>query len=493
MGETFPIRLVDEPPFALGAVAVDPATRTLTGAGQILTIEPRTMQVLVTLARRRDEVVGRQTLIDACWEGRIVGEDAINRAILKLRRALDESGGSIIVETVARVGYKLSVVGETNDRAPASVNRRWMLGGGVVAAAAIASGGYFAWPRGPERSKRAQELYERGEVAFQQGLRDDNAQAVGFFEQAAALAPEDPSVAGALALAYRFEQTFRGPTVLAQSTAKADRATAHALALDSSNPDAIAAQSLYVPFRNHWLETERRLRAGLRLVPDSGVMNGFLGKVLAGVGRTRAAIVELERSVGGARFVPLLRGDLIQALFAAERLGDVDRELDAAAALWPRFVALWWLRFWTYAYTGRLDAALAHIEAKPGIPLEITSDELDAAQQALRALGNRSPATAQDALSGWDKVTRRIPSAWPTQIGLAAHLGQIDEAMQMTRRYLTPLIEKSAGPMPATTFLFSAPLAPLRQHPSFWSICERVGLADYWQKSGSRPDVWPKH
>ena len=51
-------------------------------------------------------MVGRDALIHACWKGRIVGEDAVNRAILKARNALEELDGNVSIETVAKVGYR---------------------------------------------------------------------------------------------------------------------------------------------------------------------------------------------------------------------------------------------------------------------------------------------------------------------------------------------------------------------------------------------------
>ena len=120
MANTQVIRLTDAERFALGGVTVTPAARTLAIGAHESVIEPRVMQVLVTLDRRRGEVVGREALIDACWDGRTVGEDAINRAILKLRRALHEIGGDVTIETVAKVGYRLCVgeLGSPADRAP---------------------------------------------------------------------------------------------------------------------------------------------------------------------------------------------------------------------------------------------------------------------------------------------------------------------------------------------------------------------------------------
>ena len=64
------------------------------------------MQVLVALARHRGQVVSRGDLIDACWGGRAVGDDAINRCIQALRR-LGENRGGFSILTVPRVGYRL--------------------------------------------------------------------------------------------------------------------------------------------------------------------------------------------------------------------------------------------------------------------------------------------------------------------------------------------------------------------------------------------------
>ena len=65
---------------------VRPATREVAADGAPEALEPRVMQVLVALARRRGEVVSRDELILSCWGGRAVGDDAINRCIARIRR-----------------------------------------------------------------------------------------------------------------------------------------------------------------------------------------------------------------------------------------------------------------------------------------------------------------------------------------------------------------------------------------------------------------------
>ena len=110
------------------------------------------MQVLVALAAARGETLTRDDLIDACWEGRAVTDDAINRVLSRLR-ALARDFGTFQVETITKVGYRL--VGNEGDVFPVppegqanAIGRRPMLLGGAALAIAAAGGvGWFAWDR----------------------------------------------------------------------------------------------------------------------------------------------------------------------------------------------------------------------------------------------------------------------------------------------------------------------------------------------------------
>ena len=43
-------------------------------------LDPRVMQVLVALTGAAGKVLSRDDLIALCWDGRIVGDNAINRS-----------------------------------------------------------------------------------------------------------------------------------------------------------------------------------------------------------------------------------------------------------------------------------------------------------------------------------------------------------------------------------------------------------------------------
>jgi len=102
------IVLAHQPDFSLGGFTVQPSTLEVARAGWTDSLEPRVMQVLVALNQARGAVLSRDDLITRCWDGRVVGEDALNRAIGRLRKlAKTDQGASFVIETIPRVGYRL--------------------------------------------------------------------------------------------------------------------------------------------------------------------------------------------------------------------------------------------------------------------------------------------------------------------------------------------------------------------------------------------------
>lgn len=94
--------------FVLGAIKVRPSLRQIEHHCHRDILEPRIMQVLVALAEGGGAVVSREDLVRRCWRGQSVSDDAINRCIAKLRRIAETCGGqTFIIDTIARVGYRL--------------------------------------------------------------------------------------------------------------------------------------------------------------------------------------------------------------------------------------------------------------------------------------------------------------------------------------------------------------------------------------------------
>jgi TolB-like protein/tetratricopeptide (TPR) repeat protein len=103
------IDLAREADFALGRARARPSACEVEFDGARIKLQPRVMQVLVALTRARGELVSRDALVDSCWGGLAVSDDAINRCIQRLRRLAEAEAPDIYsIETLPRLGYRLT-------------------------------------------------------------------------------------------------------------------------------------------------------------------------------------------------------------------------------------------------------------------------------------------------------------------------------------------------------------------------------------------------
>lgn len=121
-------------------------------------LQPRVMQVLVALAKARPDVVSRDRLVELCWDGRIVGDDALNRCILALRHlAQDFTPQPFAIETVPRIGHRLvKLPGARSQPAAQAARSRRLLATALLAALLVAFvGGFMAWQQRGAEAKPA--------------------------------------------------------------------------------------------------------------------------------------------------------------------------------------------------------------------------------------------------------------------------------------------------------------------------------------------------
>ena len=130
--------LIDRRPFRVGGATVDPVSRDASWTSGHERLQPQILKVLLVLHSRQGEVVTRDELVQLCWDGRIVGDDVINRAISLLRHLAEHAGG-FEIETVPRTGYRLI---ETKAVVRASNAGGWLAG---AAALLVLVGGVGAW------------------------------------------------------------------------------------------------------------------------------------------------------------------------------------------------------------------------------------------------------------------------------------------------------------------------------------------------------------
>ena len=92
-----------------GNVEINPASRTVTRAGQIVSLSPKEFDLLLTLVRRRGAVASRVELLREVWGHRVeVMTRTVDIHIAELRRKLeDDPSAPRHILTVWKAGYRL--------------------------------------------------------------------------------------------------------------------------------------------------------------------------------------------------------------------------------------------------------------------------------------------------------------------------------------------------------------------------------------------------
>lgn len=508
--------------FELGSATIRPASREIVSGGRVESIEPKVMQLLVTLARLTGRVVSRDELVEQCWGGRVVGEDAINRVIGKLRRAAESvAGGTFRIETIARVGVRLMVIQPATtpplpgaDAAllttPRAFLRRWafaaVLGTGV---AAIGLGVAFhtAIPRQP--SPRAMptlpaavtDLETRGLSAMFENTPEQTAEGVAYLRQATALAPQAAPVWGSLAMSYVLSLGWSPPAARAAVSARVRDAATHALAIDPRESRSAAALVSLAPTFRHWQQKSQALaRAALTARQDRGPLLYQQLQFLLAVGRTRDALAQAERLAVSSPLIPWIQAARIDLLAAAGRLDDADRAAEDARAIWPRDRLIWFTRFDLAVFNGQPERALAMAEDRLNWPKQTTADEMSLAARTAEAIIGRGPAEIDAALLAYRSAVGRGQGHAERAMRVAAALGRPATALEFARLlYSGGLAAEPRGTMlpqigladdaeRPTAALFLPPAQALWSQPEFFALMSDIGLIHYWRQAAP-PDI----
>ena len=92
----------------MGPWRVEPGRNAIFQGNDERHLENRLMQTLVFLAQHQGQVVSRQQFFNSVWQGLVVNEEALSRAISLLRSALDDDAHTPkFIQTIPGVGYRL--------------------------------------------------------------------------------------------------------------------------------------------------------------------------------------------------------------------------------------------------------------------------------------------------------------------------------------------------------------------------------------------------
>ena len=484
--------LAHEPPFALGAVRFHPAHRLASNGERSVVVEPRVMQLLVALARANGAVLSRDDIMDQCWDGRIVGDNALHRAVGRARRLLAMIGAhDFEIETVKGVGYRLRSGDWASEPPSSAMTANLARGGGIVTRrgmmAAVGAGGLAAATglligtrRARPPSALAKKLYAQAEAARKSDNLGATEQALSLYREALRDSPDFAAAWGALSLTYCGSMQGALDAELGALARLALSSADRCLQLDDRNLDGRLTQMVVPSHFRIWQDRKDRLKPFADQYPRHWAASAYVGRVTADMGDAHSAVEYVGRALEADPLVTGAAGQLAYALWAQGRLHEVEQILDVSGSRWQRSWFLWNVRFHYLTFSGQYEAASRHVRDEATKPFNLRPDAVNKRLRLIQALQHgRLSDRAASTEAYFAEGIERPPHVRNAAQALAA-LGAQSELLELLRGYLlgrgkhaTPLNSYSRRP---TYFLFLPHFEPFWSEPAFVALMNEIGL-----------------
>jgi tetratricopeptide (TPR) repeat protein len=418
----------------------------------------------------------------------------------KWRGAGRHSGWSQVRKSIdALVGGEHRLESGRPTRTGGATTRRTILIGAGAAVAAAAAGTF--WLRGGNEHRpdpQAALLFQKGTDALQNNdvFAADNPgslrNAIALLTQATQADPLYAKAWGSLSLAYaglkRVSPVSQRPGLDSRSRS----AAAETFKLEPHEPRATSALLLLDPLYRHWLTAEQADRAALKNSSPVPLLQFLLSETLGSVGRSKEAAAVSITADRKHFIIPGADRRIVVDLWAAGDLQGADQALTQAVDHWPQQPQVWRTRLDYLMYSGRPTDALAilHNEAdRPtGTPGQLVN-AIDAIGRALAARG--SPREAVDRSLEWLKSQ---PSEGLAVAQAAAAVRDLNTSFAILQGYYfgegdwSNIAPEAGDEDRATSPLFLPSMKIAWPDPRFAQLLQRIGLEDYWRRTGTVPD-----
>ena len=316
----------------------------------------------------------------------------------------------------------------------------------------------------PTGSLEAYELYLKGRSLFIRFTPESLDRAIGYFERALAFDPSYALAYAGIALAYT-ELSDGGMVAPDIARPRASAAAASALRLDPTLGAAHAADA-YIKslWEFDWAGAEAAFRRALELSPSNADAYDFYGRMCSALGRFDEALALVRRA---QQLDPLAhRTDFANALLRAGRCDQAAVEAARAVEFEPEHARARATLGWALLKTGRVAEGLAELER--AVELSARTVQWLAQLGQAYAMSGREVA-ARDILR---QLEQRAAAGYVSPYHLAfvhTGLGEHDRAIDLLER----AVDEGSGSVHGIRGSFL--LAPLRDHPRFNALAERIG------------------
>lgn len=410
--------------------------------------------------------------------------------------ACNTPGWGRVAESIAALtGEERSIATSVPSTGPN--RRKLLLSGGAVAV--LGAGGFALWRnRQPSMSPEAELLLQKGMDALQANDALDpedegsTAQAISLLTDATRLAPQSELAWGGLALAYaarrRSAPVEERPGLEARGRAAAEAA----LRLDATEPRSLAARLIMSPVYRNWPDAEENARRAVSKNSRFPILLFVLSDVLGSVGRWREA-TELSNRLDRKKFLlPGAERKAIMNLWSAGDLQAADEAIKAAVERWPKQRQVWRTQIAYLLYSGRASEAIAILNDARERPLDVVPGVIEAATATAKALtgeiSRREGISANLAYLTTNPGSVLAVAQACAAMNDAATSFDLFDGYYFGKGQWAGLAPPGGDQDRQTSPLFQPPMRGVWKEERFAALVRRIGLTDYWKRSGSRPD-----
>ncbi|MBS0226342.1 MAG: TIR domain-containing protein [Proteobacteria bacterium] len=298
--------------------------------------------------------------------------------------------------------------------------------------------------------------------------------------KAAQAAPDFAAAHSVLAKHLAFVMPWMPNDQVSSLRAEAEREAHRALELDPRDPDGDVALGLLTP-QLQFAKREAFFQQALASNPAWPHANGFLGNVMASVGRLQDAATRFQRAAPANSLSVDWSTQSAYGMIMVGQYTAADRELTRLSQLWPDHASIWRTQLESMIAQGRWGDGLKLLDRANDFPTSVTTEFVESNRRLLSVLqsnGTRPREALRDNLLATGSAHPR------TAISQLTMLGFIDDAFAIAQKEF----QGNPDPWSDTEFLFRPETAALRRDPRFMALAAHFGLADYWRSSGHWAD-----
>jgi tetratricopeptide (TPR) repeat protein len=294
------------------------------------------------------------------------------------------------------------------------------------------------------------------------------------------LTKEEPRFAGGWAKLLLIESDYARMVYVPETAGILGALPAHisaARALEPDMPEAFLAEAMSLP-DGAFEQRIKLLQKAPAKDPDNAAVLSVLSDQLRFVGRMNESVEVAQQAVQADPLSPTIRNSLVEALTYAGKTDAALAEVRQMEQIWPGASNVRFARFAVDLRYGDPNEALRSIQSG-----NISTAQTPYVESFVRARANPTAANVDRAIEDAQSWYERAPTSIYHLVQVLGTFGRDQQLFPILLNWSHP--DKVSYVVDG---LFRPALLNVHRDSRMMAVAKRLGLLDYWQKTGNWPD-----